>query len=278
MTTGAHLISDHLAWMRAAGKAASAESRKTVLLRLDRHLSLGLAWASDEEIIAFLGRSKRDGRLLAANTRATEWMHITQFYLWAVAAGRLGLDPTEGMPRPKGRPRTPKPVHDEELAQLLRDLPTRMIVWALLAAYAGLRCCEIAALHTDDMSERGINVHGKGDHDRWVPMHPAIWAVAKHLPPGPVARHYTTGKPATATYVSNAFRNQAQRRLRMQKVSLHRLRHWFGTTALRGCRNVRTVQELLGHANVANTAIYTLILSEERDAAVAALPSLASAS
>ena len=268
-TYAVRLIHDHVTWCRAAGLAhRTITDRAKLLHRLDRDLPHGLLHACEAELVEWLA-----GHGHTNQTTRTYGGHMRGFYRWATIAGRLTFDPTTGLPRPRVPRRTPRPAPDQLLAAILTHADTRYRLWAVLAAYAGLRCCEIATLHREDCTRNGVLVRGKGGKERMVPMHPRIWAAVKPLPPGPVAdipAHI--GDPAA--YVSQMFRVHLQRRLGIRRVGLHRLRVWFATGTLRQCHDLRTVQELLGHASPETTAGYTLVLVDQLAGAVAALPDL----
>ena len=137
---------------------------------------------------------------------------------------------------------------------------------------SGLRISELTGMDVDDLDleEGSLRVLGKGGKEREVPLgsfaHEAVDA------------YLTRGRPALATGVSRGalFLNARGGRLSRQscarllgryvrlagidrRVTLHTLRHSFATHLLEGGADVRVVQELLGHASVATTQIYTLV-------------------
>ena len=137
---------------------------------------------------------------------------------------------------------------------------------------SGLRISELTGMDVDDLDleEGSLRVLGKGGKEREVPLgsfaHEAVGA------------YLTRGRPALATGVSRGalFLNARGGRLSRQscarllgqyvrvagidrRVTLHTLRHSFATHLLEGGADVRVVQELLGHASVATTQIYTLV-------------------
>jgi integrase/recombinase XerC len=145
----------------------------------------------------------------------------------------------------------------------------------VLAAYAGLRCCEIAQLDRSDITEQAVTIRrGKGGRPGVVPTHPAVWAAVRDLPLGPLAWD-DHGGVASSQWVSIRTAVYYRRQLGLH-FGLHRLRHWYGTSAYRATRDIRVVQELMRHATPATTAGYTLVDDEERAAAVRALPTLTS--
>lgn len=122
-----------------------------------------------------------------------------------------------------------------------------------LAAFAGLRCAEIAALDWADLNGDMMLIHGKGGKQRVVPVHPFILASLRALP----NRHaYGPVLNVNPVQVSHAIR---QHLLTCGIVaSAHMLRHWFATTAYEESgSDLRMVQELLGHSSPTTTAIYT---------------------
>ena len=261
-------IHNHLTWCRVAGLATRTRiDRAKLLRRLDRDLPHGLLHACEDELLDWLARHGRTNQ-----TIRTYANHIRGFYRWGVAAHQLTIDPSTRLPRPRVPARAPRPAPEDLLARILVEALPRYQLWALLACYAGLRCAEVAGLQRRDCTPTEIYVRGKGGRERVVPMHPRVWIAVRDLPDGQIA-----GIPPAvadrAAYVSRMFRTHVHNRFGA-RLGLHALRHWYATAALRGCGNLRTVQELLGHASPETTAVYTKNVSAERVAAVATLPDL----
>lgn len=144
-------------------------------------------------------------------------------------------------------------------AMLEADERTRMML--LLGGHAGLRCCEIAAVHSRDIvGTRGnysLLVHGKGRRERLVPLSNLlaldILARDGYVFPGQIDGHLS------AAYVSKLLS-----RALPAGMTAHQLRHRFATQALRGSGgNLRVVQELLGHSSIATTQVYTAVETNE---------------
>jgi integrase len=251
--------------------------RQVVLRRADRQLPFGLVEANTEELQDWLSTGRVKHRW-SAQTTATYQGHFKGFFGWG-CAGRdpiLADDPTTGLIRPKVPKTLPNPCTDEQVA-IARD--RSRVFWkraVALAAYAGARCCEIAALNRDDITEGHIILRGKGAKTRVVPNRPEVWDLVRDLPAGPITR--TARLPrASADYISTqGFKHM--KAIGLPGVTMHRFRHWYATTLLANGANIRVVQELMGHESPETTAIYTLITSEQRRIAVAALPTLDPAS
>lgn len=267
--TNMDLIDAHIAHIKAGGYSRNTvEDRGILLRRINRELPMGLERATVEELEGWLSR---DG--WSAQTRATYYGHVRGFFAWAGHPNRpiLDWDPSASLVRPRVPLGLPRPVSDAELAQAITQTrpPWRMFV--VLAAYAGLRCCELATIDRTDVSERYLIVTGKGGKTRPVPTSPQIWRLVEPLPPGLLAG----GR--TAEVITRDGNEHLRRRVG-RGITWHRFRHWFGTNLLGRGANLRTVQELMGHASPATTAIYTQITDEQRVMAIAALPALAPAS
>lgn len=266
------LIAGHIRHIRAAGHARTTVFyREELLRRLDRDLPMGLERATIEELEDWLCR---DG--WTAKTRATYHEHVAAFYRWACDPKnpRLDYDPSAGLTRPRAPKRAPKPVTDEELADVLTLTTGFWHLAAVLAAYAGLRCCEISTIRREEITEEIITVQGKGGREDTLPTHDAIWRLVRDFPGGSVATH-VHGRPVTAQYISALWPRHVTRATGRKGISLHRLRHWYATNLLSHGADLRTVQELCRHASPATTAIYTKITDRQRRIAVATLPVLA---
>jgi integrase/recombinase XerC len=269
------LIDHYVEWLRTCGRSSrTIGDRRDILTRIDKELPYGLTQATADELKVWL---YRDG--WSAATKETYYGAVASFFVWATSPldPRLDYDPMQLLPRPATPRGLPRPVTDRQLEKILNEAADPYRTWALLACYAGLRCCEIAQLDREDITEEAITIRkGKGGKPGIVPTHPAIWVAVQDLPDGPIA-HTDHGDPANARWVSIRTAIYFRRRLGMPGVALHRLRHWYGTTTYKATKDIRLTQELLRHSSPATTAIYTLVGGEERRRAVNSLPTFTGA-
>lgn len=280
-------IQRHVRYMQSAGLAETTiEDGREVLVRLDRELPLGLIEATIEELEHWLaGPDGADPKRpkWGRQTKATYYGHIVRFYRWAADPARmphLSYDPSVSLTRPHVPRTVPRPVTHEDLVRVLAVVRGRFRIYCYLAAFAGLRACQIAALRREDVTEATITVRGKGGKEIIIPTHPLIWQSVEHMPAGPIARK-PCGSKDSAKEVSDLTSKEINRRIGPNTISLHPMRHWFATWLLTpkefggAGASLRTVQELLGHSSPSTTAIYTAITDEQRRLAVNALPILA---
>jgi integrase len=273
------LIEAHLAHLRAAGKSPhTIEDRSKLLRRLDRELPYGVDRAAVEEWESFLGQQR-----FAQWTRVAYWVHGNCYYRWLVHRGYLDWNPLGYIERPKAPVGVPHPVSDAQLEHVLARAGRPYRTAFLLAAYAGMRASEVAAATREQISEPLIRIHGKGDKTRVVPNHELILAELPHLPGGPII-----ARPNGLHYAGDNVSRMMSAYLTeigLPQVTLHWFRHWFATTMLRGGRedapdeqlrpmDLRTVQELMGHASPAVTMIYTKVSDRQRRLAICTLPVL----
>ena len=120
--------------------------------------------------------------------------------------------------------------------------------------------------------QRLLHVVGKGRHERLVPMHPAVveaLALVRVPRSGPVFRrpHGGPWNPHQVSRRVSVFMSDVG-----IEATAHQLRHWFGSRTYAACRDLRVVQELLGHQSPTTTAVYTAFSHAEAAAAVEALP------
>ena len=132
----------------------------------------------------------------------------------------------------------------------------------MLGAFAGLRCCEIAGVRREAVMDGAttpvlVVEHGKGDKQRIVPLHPAVFdALTVYGMPdnGPIFQlrpGRATNAATVSRYLSSHFHALGM------PWTAHSLRHWFGCEVYAASLDLRTTQELLGHANPNTTAGYT---------------------
>ena len=193
-----------------------------------------------------------------------------------LARSRSDLDdPTAGVKAPR-TPRTlPKSLEPDQVNQLLNHpsetaLMARDLAIAELLYSAGLRLSELVGANLNDLdrNEKVITVIGKGQKTRVVPVGgPALTALAewmKYRPMGKEALGYDSplfvtqrGKRMSPRTVQDRLRQLAIKHGMTQRVHPHVLRHAFASHLLESSGDLRAVQELLGHANIATTQIYT---------------------
>lgn len=198
---------------------------------------------------------------------------------WHRFLAREGIaqdDPTGRMRPPKTPQRLPKALTIDQVERLLaapnQDEPLGIRDRALLELlYAtGARVSEAVSLDVDDLSYGDVlRLRGKGDKERIVPVgsyaRAAVDAYLTRVRPGLAGRGRATarlflgarGAPLSRQSAWLIIRAAAEKAQIVTEVSPHTLRHSFATHLLQGGADVRVVQELLGHASVATTQIYT---------------------
>lgn len=207
-----------------------------------------------------------DGCRLKARSRATYLSQVRAFYGWAVDSGHVQADPTTGVARPRVRRTLPRPIATDDLATLLttsRGQNARMHLWLCLGAYQGLRVVEMTGLELPDIvAENGtagyvLVRNGKGAKERTVPLNPRTGAAVRAYDAPPQGPMFTLldGSPmrpqTIGVYIGRFMHEHGV------GSSAHCLRHWFGSQLYAKTKDIRLVQEMLGHADPKTTAIYT---------------------
>ena len=235
----------------------------------------GLLEATRSDIELFLdGRKTHDGRKISGATRFYWISHFHSFYQWAILEDLITADPTAKVVRPRQRSTLPRPIEIDDLVMAVRAARPQMRAMLSLAAYAGLRCQEIAGLDRDDIIEaKGlIRVRmGKGGKERIVPLHPEVLESLRCLPmprSGALFVRPRGGRhlPQTVSLVVNRYLHELG-----INATTHQMRHWFGTEIFTITHDIRVTQELMGHANPATTARYIAYSAVDAAAAVSSL-------
>jgi integrase/recombinase XerD len=221
-----------------------------------------------------------DGKPYRATSVVRALSSVRAFHRFLLRDGKISNDPTAAVIRPKLPRSLPKPLSVDDVARVLahpdrsaKGLRDRAVLETLYGA--GLRISELVGLDVDDvdLEEGSVRVLGKGGKERDVP----IGRYARDS----ISAYLTRVRPQIATTRSRSalFLNLRGGRLTRQgstgilqhhvagagitkKVSPHTFRHSFATHLLEGGADVRVVQELLGHASLATTQVYTLVTRE----------------
>jgi len=217
--------------------------------------------------VAELHKAGLSGRSIQRHLSA-----LRSFYRYLLREGVVTGNPAVGVGAPKSRSRLPKSLSPDEAARLVDIAPTdrdacrdRALLELLYSS--GLRLAEIVALDVDDLSGDGtVRVTGKGSKVRVVPVGRlalealrawlaarASWAVRDEHALFLGARGRRIGARAVQHIVARRARAQGLG----QPVHPHMLRHSFASHLLESSGDLRAVQELLGHASISTTQIYT---------------------
>lgn len=225
-----------------------------VLGWLERHLDRAAITATSADLESYLATKPQD------STRAVEWSYLSGFYRWAVAWDLLERNPLDRIPRPRVPRKRPRPMPAAMVARTLTESPARLRPWFYLAAFAGLRACDIAPLraeHVEWDAARLIVPETKGGDEVARPIAPELGRVLAALPREGWLFPRLDGRPGHVS--AHLISELTGRWLRSVGIphSFHTLRHAYATRALALCDgNLRVVQELLGHEKVTSTQVY----------------------
>jgi integrase/recombinase XerD len=231
-------------------------------------------------IIDYLLSLKRKN--YAEATVARKVAAIKSFFQYLQAEGTIRGNPVESLASPRVGRSLPKPLSVTEVDELLeqpmkRNTPEAKRDRAMLELlYAtGLRVTELVSLEVDDVNMSGpyVRCMGKGSKERTIPIHEqAAAAVADYLNDGRAG--LVKNRKESALFVNRRgerltrqgfwliLKQYAKEANIASTVTPHTLRHSFATHMLRGGAPLRNVQELLGHANMSTTQVYTKLTDD----------------
>ena len=241
------------------------------------------SWAnfSRQSMLSYLLELKERGYV--ATTMARKVAAARSFFSFLVAEGVIKANPTENMSSPSVGKALPKPIPINKV-RLLLEQPAKLstseakrdrAMLELLYA-SGMRISELVALNLGDVNTEGdyfVRCFGKGRKERIIPIYEQIAITVK--------KYVEEDRPKLAHSKKDKalFLNARGERLTRQgfwqklkeyaksagldaQVSPHTLRHSFATHMLSGGADLRSVQELLGHANISTTQVYTHLTTE----------------
>lgn len=227
-----------------------------------------------EHLTEFIAHRKRVGFAAASIKLNTVALKI--LFRWLRVRDRIPLDPAELLRLPQTERQLPETLNEQQVETLLEALPdtgalalrNRAIFETLYAC--GVRVSELCGVRLEhlDLESGLLRVTGKGDKMRLVPVgSKAAAALAGYLSaerPGLVRKHTRShlflsvrGRALTPDRIWQLAKETAQRAGFSQAVYPHLLRHSFATHLLGNGAGLRIIQELLGHADISTTQIYT---------------------
>lgn len=222
---------------------------------------------------------------LAASTRSRRLAALKSFYAFLQKSGVLAASPARRVRSPKLPKRLPKVIpidevfalldteSDEDNARTRRDRAMRELLYG-----GGLRVSELCGLDLDDLDREAgvVRVLGKGSKERICPLHAGAWsAVDRYLEKrGELSGLGRKGTDSEALFLNHRGGRLTPRSVArlldawvercavIRKVSPHAFRHSFATHLLASGADIRTIQELLGHASLSTTQRYTAVSFE----------------
>lgn len=285
------LVEDFLQYLRHE-RGQSEHTQKTYAALLNKFV----AWAQEQKItdwksvevshlMSFLMHERErplanhdadSARKLSSESIYLEIAALRAFYRFAENEKLLPVNTAENLSLPRRWKRLPKALTDAEITSLLApenpETPQSLCDQAILElAYAsGLRLAELRNTRLEQLHLDGgfINVIGKGNKERVVPLgRKAVAAINRYLEAGrpklvtprSTANLFLTnrGTPFAAVTLWSRIKKRAKRACISRNITPHMLRHSFATHLLEHGADLRVIQELLGHASISTTEIYT---------------------
>jgi integrase/recombinase XerD len=263
-----------LALLAARRSPRTVDAYRRDLRQLQARLGKPLASASADDLRTYVAGLRADG--LAPATIARRISAARSFFSHLVLLGARGDNPAAEVEPPRRRPKLPRTLSPREAERLIEAASAGATPRALrdtalveLLYGSGLRVSEAVGLERAgvDLDERLVRCIGKGNKERVVPVgRSAVEALRRYLARGrpyldrrhrPELFLNAQGGPLTRAGAFLILRRLAERAgLEPGRVHPHLLRHSFATHLLEGGADLRSVQEMLGHADLSTTEVY----------------------
>lgn len=255
MTISVEAIQAWTTWMLAAGRPPTTIGLRTYHVRRVMNEIGTSPWdLTTEELVEYLA-----SKTWSPETRRSYRASLRGFYSWAQATGRRVDNPAALIPPIKLPRGLPRPAPEVIYRQALLDADERVRLMIQLAAICGLRRGEIASSRRQDVAPDlvgySLRVRGKGGHVRNVPLPDDLARELLELPHGWLfPSSARAGAHLTPHHVGKLVSAVLP-----EGWTCHTLRHRCATIAYASTRDLRAVQELLGHAKPETTARYTQV-------------------
>jgi integrase/recombinase XerD len=274
-------VESFLALLAARRAPRTVEAYRRDLEQLRAYLDKPVGEATREDLERYTAQMRADG--LSPATIARRTAASRSFFKQLQLLGERDDNPAAAIELPRRPRRLPKTLSPGEVERLIaaaagtqpRDLRDQALVELLYGA--GLRVSEAVGVEKAgvDLDDRIVRVLGKGGKERIVPVgRPAVEAVRRYLSRGrpfldkrhrPELFLNARGGPLTRAGAFLILRRLAgQAGLEPERVHPHLLRHSFATHLLEGGADLRSVQEMLGHADLSTTELYTHVSDRRR--------------
>nr|DAR35146.1 MAG TPA: SITE SPECIFIC RECOMBINASE XERD [Caudoviricetes sp.] len=257
-------ITQYLDVLKAAGMAkGTCATRQCQLMQLSRDLERTPADVEGDALVSWFAR--HDWK---AETRKSYRTGVSGFFTWLHVTGRLPVNPAKALPSVRRPHAHPRPCPDKVILSALNRANDKERIMIRLAAEAGLRRSEIAAVNSRDVMHdlvgRSLIVRGKGDKQRIVPiaddLADTITAADGYVFPGRWSGH------CEASYIGRHIT-----RLLGDGWTPHSLRHRYATATYEATNDLYLVSKLLGHESVETTQRYVAMPNRRLRAGMSAV-------
>lgn len=260
----------HLQVERGLSEHTLANYRRQLVFIADTLALEDWSGMTPVDVKRILATDKRAGH--SPRSMALRLSALRTFCQYLIHQNQLFTNPVEGIQAPKQGKPLPKQLSVDTMQQLLASEEEAGIVCRDNAMFellygCGLRLSELTGLNLSDIQADGtLRVTGKGSKQRILPLgrtaHKALkaWLKVRGNYASPYEPAVFVSKRQTRIsnrQVANRLNQMAQQQAISQSVSPHKLRHSFATHVLESSGDLRAVQELLGHANLSTTQVYT---------------------
>lgn len=247
-------LAGYLAWLAINRPASTQYQRSYHLRRYAVRTGLSPRATTHDDLIAYLG-SQGWGDSTKHVARST----FRSFYFWAHRVAKIVEEnPADLLPVIRPAQGEPRPASEFIVVDAIHIADERIALMMRLGAQLGLRCCEIAKVHTGDLrrdlsGDWELRVVGKGKRKRTLPLPDQLARELLEREPGYLFPGQIDG------HLSPAYVSKLISRALPAGVTAHMLRHRFASIAYSEERDIRNVQMLLGHRNVSTTEVYTAV-------------------
>jgi integrase/recombinase XerC len=271
-------MSDYLTWLRAGARTSGTLTTRRNHLTSFAQVHAGPWTVTEGDLARWLSRGD-----WSPATKRGQRATLRSFYGWAERVGLVVDSPARDLDPVRQRRSLPRPTPADIAREALDAADDRVALALNLAMYAGLRRAEIAGLHTRDIGETSLRVLGKGGNERLVPMHPQLAALlreeterrragldlgngwGRQVPP---ADGWLFPSTDPSRHITPRWLGRLVSRTSADGWTAHTYRHRFATQAYAATRDLRAVQELLGHSKPETTARYAAVPDGALSAAV----------
>lgn len=240
---------------------------ETILRNVERFMEKPLHEWSYEDADRYVQERVEQGK--KANTINLEISVCRGFFDWYYKTNNITeLNPFDGIARRPKDTRYPTILSKEEIQKLFPDHPLYGLMFRIMY-YGGLRIGEARMLQKEHVQDRGLLITGKGNRQRFVPIHPKVLGEIKaHIAKDSsdsrfVFHHGNPHEPISERRLQRRFKAALKDAGISENVTPHNLRHTCASHMYAGSLDVVATKDLLGHQNIATTMIYVKLHRED---------------